>query len=79
MVALGQVEILSSRRVGWQHRRRFGALAQVIGRAAIPFLRNYIVPSAERVGADLLEFAVPNIAERVRGRKNFETVATSVD
>ena len=55
----------------------FGALAEVIGRTAILFLRKYIVPAAKRVGADLLEFAVQGIAEVVIGRKNFKTAATS--
>ena len=58
--------------------RGFGALAQVIGRTAIPFLRKYVVPAAKRVGVDLLDFAVPEIAEVVSGRKNFKTPAKSV-
>ena len=66
------------RGVGRQRGRGFGALAQVIGRTAIPFLRKCIVPAAKRVGADLLEFAVPNIAEVVSGRKNFTTAAKSL-
>ena len=78
MVASRQVEIPYYRSVGRQRRRGFGALAQVIGRTAIPFLRKYIVPAAKRVGADLLEFAVPEIAEVVSGRKNFKTAAKSV-
>ena len=55
-----------------------GALAEVIGRTAIPFLRNYIVPAAKRVAAVLLEFVVPEIAEVVTGRKKFKTAAKSV-
>ena len=62
MVALRQLEIPYYRGVGRQRGRGFGALAQVIGRTAIPFLRKYIVPAAKRVGADLLEFAVPKFA-----------------
>ena len=58
--------------------RGFGALAQVIGRTAIPFLRKYIVPAAKCVSAYLLEFAVPENAEVVSGRKNFKTAAKSV-
>ena len=58
--------------------RGFEALAQVIGRTAIPILLNYIVPAAKRVGVDLLEFAVPEIAEVVSGRKNFKRAAKSV-
>ena len=78
MAASREVEIPFYRGVGRQHGRGFGALAQVIGRTAIPFLRKYIVPAAKRVGADLLEFAVPEIAEVVSGRKNFKTAAKSV-
>ena len=72
MVASRQVEIPYYRGVGRQRGRGFGALAQVIGRTAIPFLRKYIVPAAKRVVADLLEFAVPEIAEVVSGRKKFQ-------
>ena len=78
MVVSREVEIPYHRGVGRQRGRGFGALAQVIGRTAIPFLRKYIVPAAERVGADLLEIAVPEIAEVVSDRKNFKTAAKSV-
>ena len=78
MVASSQVEILFYRGVGRQRGRGFGALAQVIGRTAIPFLRNFIVPAAKRVAVDLLEFAVPEIAEVVSDRNNFKTAAKSV-
>ena len=78
MVASRQVEIPFYRGVDRQRGRGFGALAQVFGRSAIPFLRKYIVPAAKRVGADLLEFAVPEIADVVSGRKNFKTAAKSV-
>ena len=78
MVAPKQVEIPFSRGVGRQRGRGFGALSQVIGKTAIPFLRKYIVPAAKRVGADLLDFAVPEIAEVVSGRKKIKTAAKSV-
>ena len=78
MVASREVEIPYYRGVGRQRGRGFGALAEVIRRTAIPFLRKYIVPAAKRVGADLLEFAVPEIAEVVRGRKNIKTAAKRV-
>ena len=78
MVASRQVEIPFDTGVGRQRGRGFGALAQVIGRTAVPFLPKYIVPDEIRVGADLLEFAVPEIAEVVSGRKNFKTAAKSV-
>ena len=78
MVASRQVEIPYYRAVGRQRGRGFGALAQVIGRTAIPFLRKYVVPAAKRIGADMLEFAVPEIGEVVSGRKKFKTAAKSV-
>ena len=78
MVASTEVEIPFFKGFGRQRGRGFGALAKVIERTAIPFLRKYIVPAAKRVGADLLEFAVPEIAEVVSGRKNFKTAAKSV-
>ena len=56
----------------------FRALAQIFRRTAIPFLRKHFVPAAKRVGADLLEFAVPEVAEVVSGKKNFQTAAKSV-
>ena len=78
MVASRQVENPFYRAVGRQRGRGFRALAQVIGRTAIPFLRKHAVPAAKRLGADLLEFAVPEFAEVVSGRKNFKTAAKSV-
>ena len=73
MVASNTLELPYYKGIGPQRGRGFGALAQVIGRTAIPFLKKYIVPAAKRVGADLLEFAVPEVAEVVSGKKNFKT------
>ena len=78
MVASRQVEIPYYRGVGRQRGWGFGALAQVIGRTAIPFLRKYIVPAEKRVGADLLELAAPEIGEVISGRKSFKSAAKSV-
>ena len=78
MVASREVEIPFCRGVGRKRGRGFGALAQVIGRTAIRFLRQYVVSAVERLGADLLEFAVPEIAEVVSSGKNFKTAAKSV-
>ena len=78
MVASSQVELPYYRGVCGQRGRGFGALAQVIGRTAIPFLRKYIVPATKRVVADLLEFAAPEIGEVISGRKSFKTPAKSV-
>ena len=78
MVASNTLEFPYYKGIGRQRRRGCGALAQVIGRTAILFLRKYIVPAAKRVGADLLEFAVPEVADVVSGRKNFKTAVKSV-
>ena len=78
MVASRQIEIPSYRGIRRQRGRGLGALAQVIARTAIPFLCKYIVPAAKRVGADLLDFAAPEIAEIASGGKNFKTAANSV-
>ena len=56
MVASRQVEIPFNKSVDRQRGRGFGTLAKVIGRTANPFLRKYIVPAAQRVGAVLLDF-----------------------
>ena len=78
MVASRQEEIPYYRGVGRRRGRGFGALAQFFGRTAILFLRKYIVPAAKHVGADLLEFAVPEIADVVSVGKNNKTAAKSV-
>ena len=78
MVASREVEFPFYRGVGRQSGWGFGAFAQVIGRTAIPFLRKYSVPASKRVGADLLEFTVPEIAEVVSGKKNIKTAAKKV-
>ena len=62
-VASRQVEIPYCRVVGRQRGRGFGALAQVIGRTAIPFLRKYVHPAATRIGAAMLEFAAPDLRD----------------
>ena len=79
MVLLSQVKNSVYRGIGQQRGRGFAALAQVIERTAIPFLRRYIVPAAKRVGADLLETAVPEVADVVSGKKNFKAAAKSVE
>ena len=58
------------RGIGRQRGRGFGALEQVSESALIPSLRYYILPAAIRVGVNLLEFVVPEVAE-VFSAKNF--------
>ena len=77
MVASNTLELPYYKGIGRQRGRGFGALAQVIGRTAIPFLRKDIVSAARRVGADLSEFAVPEVAD-VSGKRNFKTAAKIV-
>ena len=45
---------------------------------AVPFLRKYIVKAVKRVGADLMEFAVPETAEVVSGTESVNRKAKSV-
>ena len=71
MVASREVEILFFRGIGRQCERGFTALVWVIARNAILYLRKHIVPAAKPVGADLLEFAAPDFANDVIGRKKF--------
>ena len=78
MVVSRQVELLLYRGIGRQCGWGFDALAQVIGRAAIPFLRTYLVPAKKRMVADLLEFAAPEISDVVSGRTKFKSLAKSV-
>ena len=78
MVASNTLELPYYKGIGRKRGRAFGAFAQVIGRTAIPFLRKYIVPPAKRVGADLLEFAVPEVVDVISGKKNLKTAAKSV-
>ena len=60
-----------------QTDRGFGALAQTIGRTAIP-LRRYVVPAAKRAGADLIEIAAPEIGNVLTGKKKLKSVAADV-
>ena len=69
MVASKRVEIPFYRYIGRPRGRNFSALAQVIGRNSNPFLRKNIVPAAKRVSGNLLEFAVPEVADVVSGKK----------
>ena len=78
MVASNDLQLPYFKCIGRQRRGGFGALGQVIGRTAIPFLRNYVVPAAKRVGVDLLEFLVPEVANVMSGKKNNFKSAESV-
>ena len=52
MVASRQVEIPFYRAVGRQRGWGFGALGEVFGKTALPFLRKYVVPAnCERISS----------------------------
>ena len=78
MVPSRQLDVPFYKGIGRKRRLGFGALAQVIGRTAIRFLRKYIVPAAKRVGTHLLDIAVAEIADAVSGRKKLKTAAKNV-
>ena len=73
MVASRRGEIPFYRGIGRQRGRGIGSLAQSIPRTAIPFLREFIIPAAKYVCADLLESAPRENAELVSGIKNVKT------
>ena len=53
-------------------------LQKLLGELQVHSCVKNIVPAAKSVGADLLEIAVPELAEVVSGRKNLKTAAKSV-
>ena len=73
MVASRRIEIPYYRSTGQQRGRGIGALALVIDRTAIPFLRKYVVPAAKRAGTELIDFASPEVLQVLSGRKNLTT------
>ena len=48
--------------------------AQTLGRTAILFIKKYIIPAAKTIGANLFEFAAPEIGEVVSGRKKTQNI-----
>ena len=70
MVAPRELELPYYLGVTKQRVRGFTVLAEIIGRTAVPFVKQFIVPAARRDGADLLEYVVPEIAEVISGKKN---------
>ena len=78
MVASSQVKIPFQEGIGRQRLRGISTPAKDIGRSLVPFFHKNVVPAAKRVGADSSEFAAPEIAEVVSGRKNVKTAAISL-
>ena len=48
----------------------FGALAAGIGRVALPLARRFILPTAKRIGKELLKQTVPEILDVVGNKKS---------
>ena len=78
IVASNTLELPYYKSIGRQWGCGFVAFAPVIGRTAVPFLRKYVAPAAKPVGAYLLDFAVPELANVVSGEKNSKSAAKSV-
>ena len=78
MLASREVELPYYKGVRRQRGRGFGALPQVIGITANPFLKKYVVPAARRIDADMLGFAVLEIADVFSGKQNFKAAARDV-
>ena len=74
MVAQNSADFPIFRGHARQRGRGFAALAQTLGRTAIPFIKKYIVPAAKRIRADLFEIAAPEIGEVVSGRKKTQNI-----
>ena len=78
MVATTSADLPYFRGHSRQRGRGFGALAQTLGRTAIPFISKYVVPAAKRIGADLLGYAAPEIGDVLTGKKKIKTFAKDV-
>ena len=78
MVAQNSADFPIFRGHARQCGRGFGALAQTLGRTAIPFIKKNIVSAAKRTGADLFEIAAPGVGEVVSGRKKLKIFARDV-
>ncbi len=50
-----------------QRGQGLGTLALTVGRAALPILRNVILPSAKRLGKELLQQGTPELLDVVAG------------
>ena len=53
-----------------QRGREFGALAAGIGRVALPLARRFILPTAKRIGRELLKQGVPELVDVVSKKES---------
>ena len=74
MVAQNSADFPIFRGHARQRERGFEALAQTLGRTAIPFIKKNLVPAAERIGADSFETTAPEIGKVVSGSKNTQNI-----
>ena len=51
------------------NRQRGGALAAGIGRVALPFAKNFVLPAAKKIGKKLLVQSVPEVFDVIAKRK----------
>lgn len=52
-----------------------GSLALAVGRSAIPVFKNVLLPAAKRFGRDLVESAIPEVADVLQGKKSLKQAA----
>ena len=72
MVASNTLELPYYKGIG---RQRFWGPCASYWENRHSFLEKSIVPAAKRLGANLLEFEVPEVADVVSGKKDFKTAA----
>ena len=56
----------------------FGALAAGIGRVALPLARRFILPTAKRIGKELLKQSVPEILDVVGSKKSKQAFKNTI-
>ena len=78
MVATTSADLPYFRGHSRQRGRGFGALAQTLGRTAIPFI-SIPVPAAKRIGADILGYAAPEIGDVLTAKKKIKTLPRTLD
>ena len=70
MVAQSSAYFLIFRGLARQHGRGFSALVQILGRTAILFVKNYIVPAAKKIGQIYLELLLQRLEKLSVDKKN---------
>ena len=78
MVALKQVKNPICSGFNRQRGREFCSFAQFVRKTAIHYLRESVVPAANCVNDDLVEFAARELVENASGKKTIKTAAKSM-